>query len=236
MISDIPFRWKRENYAGGENVMLQLFNRKNHKKKVAADVKGGGYDMKGMDLKKKAGMKPLFWAFSGGLALLALYFLILSVANSFNHAIEQFIDLWPWVSALVIGFGIQAGLYSHIRHEIRQRKSSAAATSSVAAAGGISTTSMVACCAHHVTDVLPILGISAAVVFLNQFQDLFLTIGVMSNLVGMTLMLRIIQKHHLFSTGNGILSRLMKIDMTRSLYVVSTFSAFLIIVTLFRSI
>ncbi len=31
--------------------------------------------------------------------------------------------------------------------------------------GGTSVTAMVACCLHHVTDVLPILGVSAAAEF-----------------------------------------------------------------------
>jgi len=139
--------------------------------------------------------KPALWGMAAGLALLTVYFLIVSIAESFSHSIEQFRELWYWISLLVAGFGIQAGLYTYIRGVMKLRKETGIATSSMAAAGGISTTSMVACCAHHVTDVLPILGISAAVVFLNQFQNLFLTVGVLSNLIGISLMLKIIQKH-----------------------------------------
>ncbi len=180
--------------------------------------------------------KPVFWGITAGLTLLTVYFLILTIANSFNHSIEQFQQMWYWIILLVLGFGTQAGLYSYIRQEIRLRKHSGVATSSVAAAGGISTTSMVACCAHHITDVLPILGISAAAVFLNQYQTLFIVIGVLSNITGITLMLRIIQKNGLYKQGQVIFSKLMRLNMDESFYVVSLFSAFTFLVTLYMSI
>jgi hypothetical protein len=144
--------------------------------------------------------------------------------------------LWYWITLLVLGFGIQAGLYTYIRGVMKLRKETGIATSSMAAAGGISTTSMIACCAHHVTDVLPILGISAAVVFLSQFQNLFLTIGVLSNLIGISLMLKIIQKHELYQSEQRIIPALMKINMNKSFYFVGVFSAFILLVTLYRSV
>jgi hypothetical protein len=181
-------------------------------------------------------LKPALWGLFAGLSLLTIYFLILTVANSFGHAMDQFRDMWYWISILVLGFGIQATLYAHIRGVLKARKESGVATSSMAAAGGISTTSMVACCAHHVTDVLPILGLTAAVVFLGQYQDLFLMIGVLSNLIGITLMLRIIQKHGLFQGNQKVLAGMMKLNMNKSFYFVSIFSAFTILAMLYNSI
>lgn len=180
--------------------------------------------------------KPLFWGLTAGLSLLAVYFLILTIANSFSHSIEQFREMWYWILLLVAGFGIQAGLFAYIRGVMKFRKESGLATSSIAAAGGMSTTSMVACCAHHLTDILPILGVSAAAVFLNQFQDLFLTIGVLSNLIGISLMFRIIQKHKLYQQDQRIFSALMKFNMNRSFYFVSIFSVFVFLVTLYKSV
>jgi hypothetical protein len=95
---------------------------------------------------------------------------------------------------------------------------------------------MVACCAHHVTDVLPILGVSAAAVFLNQYQDVFIIVGVLSNLIGITVMLRIIQKHDLYKSDQKILAFFMKLNMNRSLYVVSIVSAFTFMVALYNSL
>lgn len=141
--------------------------------------------------------KPFLVGAGGALALLALYFAILSWANSFSHALEQLASLWFWVGLLVIGFGIQVGLYAFIRSALRKRM--AHATAEVAVAGGISTGSMIACCAHHLTDVLPILGLSAAAVFLAKYQMPFIYLGVASNAVGITLMLGIIQRHNLYA-------------------------------------
>lgn len=133
---------------------------------------------------------------SGSIGLLIIYFGILIWANSFSHALEQFSEMWYWISILVIGFGIQLGLYSYIRSNIR--KKIPGATAEVAAAGGISTGSMIACCAHHITDVLPIIGLSVAAVFLVKYQLPFILLGIFSNLVGITMMLDIIQKYELY--------------------------------------
>jgi hypothetical protein len=176
------------------------------------------------------------WGIIAGTTLLSIYFLILTVANSFTHAVEQFKLMWYWITLLVVGFGIQAGLYTYIRGVLKLRKQSGVATSTVAAAGGISTTSMVACCAHHVTDVLPILGASAAVLFLSQFQNIFMMIGVLSNVIGINLMLKIIQKNELYEKNGSILPALMKLDMKKTLYFVSSFSVVTFLITLYINI
>lgn len=180
--------------------------------------------------------KPVLWATIAGLSLLSVYFLILTLANSFSHSIDQLKEMWQWITALVLGFSIQAGLFAYIKNVMKLRKNSGAATSSMAAAGGISSTSMVACCAHHVTDILPILGASAAVVFLGQFRDLFLTVGVLSNLIGISLMLKIIQKHGLYENRQRVFSTLMKLDMDMSFYFVCVLSSVVFLAALYISI
>ncbi len=94
--------------------------------------------------------------------------------------------------ALTGGFGIQAGLFSFIRQSIRERRASA--TGSVAASGAISAGSMAACCAHHLTDILPFLGLSGVAIFLTDYQIFFIIIGVLSNAVGIAIMLETIQR------------------------------------------
>ena len=68
---------------------------------------------------------------------------------------------------------------------------------------------------HHLADIVPILGVSAASLFFVKYQSFFLAIGVASNLLGITIMLRLIQKQELYSAGHGILGRLMKFNMGR---------------------
>jgi len=174
--------------------------------------------------------KSVKWAFIGSLSLFIIYFSILSIANSFKHAIDQFIQMWYWVSLLVIGFGIQVGLYSFIRNSMKQKLAGAA--TEVAASGGISTGSMIACCAHHLSDVLPIIGLSAAALFLDRFQTLFIVVGVLSNLIGINMMLKIIQDNKLYVKKNGFLYRILTINMRKSLYAVVAFSVIIFLIEL----
>ncbi len=127
--------------------------------------------------------------------LLVVYIGIITLAEGIEHALDQTVELWYWVVALAGGFGIQAGLFSFIRQGLRERKASA--TASVATSGGISAGSMAACCAHHLTDFLPLLGLSGLAAFFASYQVLFIIIGVLSNLVGITIMLETIQRHGL---------------------------------------
>jgi hypothetical protein len=179
--------------------------------------------------------KPLVYGLAASLALLLIYILVLSIANSFSHALIQFLDLWYWMTPLIVGFGFQVGLYTHIRQATQATRVFGTAKSSLTAAGGVSTTSMVACCAHHVTDVIPVLGISAAAIFLNQYQTLFLAIGVLSNLVGINLMLKIIQEHNLHSNKNTLMKNLMGLSMKKTLYGTTSLSVAVILVLLFNS-
>ena len=48
---------------------------------------------------------------------------------------------------------------------------------------------MVACCAHHAVELFPILGLSAAALFLSDYQEQFLIFGVVANLMGILMML-----------------------------------------------
>ena len=60
--------------------------------------------------------------------------------------------------------------------------------------GATSGTAMIACCAHHLADVLPILGLSGASIFLTQYQKPFLALGLSINLFGIAYILYILQK------------------------------------------
>lgn len=127
--------------------------------------------------------------------LLGVYFGIITLAQGWSHALDQTGRLWYWVAALAGGFGLQAGLLSFIKQGLRQHQM--AASSSVGASGVISSGSMAACCAHHLSDILPLLGLSGLAIFLTRYQIFFIVLGVLSNIVGITIMLETIQRHGL---------------------------------------
>ncbi|MFQ6616759.1 MAG: hypothetical protein ACE5HZ_08380 [Fidelibacterota bacterium] len=164
---------------------------------------------------RKARKKSIIWGAVGGVLLVGIFFTIVSLANSFGHAIDEFTQLWYWISPLTVGFGIQVGLYAHVRQTIELKKQAAGATPAVVTAGGVSTVSMVACCAHHLTDFLPLLGLSAAAAFLSAYQVMFIILGIIANLLGITFMLSIISKHRLYFDANRWLARLAGYNFDR---------------------
>ncbi len=125
--------------------------------------------------------------------LAALYLGIVSWAESPKHALELFWgDRWLTIP-IIVGFGIQGALYTtlkkHLFVPVAQPGPSGALTS---AGGATSTIAMVACCAHHVTDVLPILGLTAAAAFLAEYQIPFMVAGLATNVAGIAVMLAIL--------------------------------------------
>lgn len=143
--------------------------------------------------------KRILWPVGAGLAgaglLTLLYFGIVSWAEGPQHAVELFWeDRWI-VIPIITGFGLQAALYIILKKRlfvpVANNGPSGALTG---AGGGMSTVAMVACCAHHVTDVLPILGLTAAAAFLAEYRIPFMLIGLGTTLLGIVVMLVILVK------------------------------------------
>ena len=136
----------------------------------------------------------------GGLALLALYLGLVIWAQGFGHAREL---LWQdryFVAAIAGGFGAQAALYTYVRMTIARARL-AGATGFTAAGTGTSTAAMVACCAHHVADALPLLGLSAAAIFLNEFRLPIMGAGIAMNALGVAVLARIALRQRRIVSG-----------------------------------
>jgi len=127
---------------------------------------------------------------AAGVLLLLVYAGTITLAQGLEHVLEETARLWYWVLPLAGGFGVHAGLFSFLRQSLLKRRAS---TAGVAGSGGISAVSMVACCAHHLSDVLPLLGLSGLATLLVNYQLFFITVGLLSNAVGITIMLETIQ-------------------------------------------
>lgn len=141
-------------------------------------------------------------AFLLGSALIASFYLgILTWAQGWDYAASQFSrDRW-YVLPILLGFGIQTALYSILRWRLFLPAPSAGPDGALTpvrgmmgASGGTSATAMVACCIHHVTDVLPILGLSAAASFLTRYQRPFMLLGLGMNLLGIIVMLVVLHR------------------------------------------
>jgi len=132
----------------------------------------------------------------GFTGLLLVFVSVLALSNqTLAGALFEARRLGFWVLLLASGFGLQLRLFMHIRYQIRQRM--AGATAEVAASGAVSTGSMIACCSHGLVNLLPIFGISAAAALLARYQMPLIIFGVFSNLIGVTIMLGLAEKHQI---------------------------------------
>ena len=138
---------------------------------------------------------PLAAFLLGSVFIASFYIGILTWAQGWDYASSQFVrDRW-YVMPIIVGFGVQAALYTVLRFRLFIPViSTGPAGSMMGASGGTSATAMVACCIHHVTDVLPILGLSAAASYLTRYQRPFMLVGLGMNLIGIVIMLLILYR------------------------------------------
>ncbi len=143
----------------------------------------------------RAGTAPLLRPLAAGavavLGLLVFYLGIITLAQGWAHASAQLVDDRPFIAAIVVGFGTQVGLYTYLRG-LHART----AVGGVAASSGTSAAAMLACCAHHLADVLPMVGVAGAAVFLNTYKTPLLWLSIAMNLAGVVYLLRKIRQQH----------------------------------------
>jgi hypothetical protein len=144
---------------------------------------------------------PITALLLGSAFIASFYIGILTWAQGWEYASSQFVrDRW-YVIPIIVGFGVQAALYTILRFRLFIPVTSTAHTGTMTpikgvmgASGGTSATAMIACCIHHVTDVLPILGLSAAASFLTRYQRPFMLVGLAMNLIGIGVMLVVLYR------------------------------------------
>ncbi len=122
---------------------------------------------------------------AGAAFLPALYLGLISLAQGPGHAFDQLRADLPYVLAIAVGFGTQVGLFVELRAIHARQRASGALT---AASAGAGSAAMLACCAHHLVDVLPLVGLSAAAVFLADYRTPLIAISLGLNVLGIVVM------------------------------------------------
>lgn len=131
----------------------------------------------------------------GATFIAGIYFGIITWAQGWSYAVGQFNLNRSYVLPIWVAFGIQAALYSILRFRLfLPAISTIRAGAVMGTSGGTSVTAMVACCLHHVTDVLPVLGIGAAATFLTRYQRPFMLIGLATEVMGILVMLMVLYR------------------------------------------
>ena len=138
---------------------------------------------------------PLAVGLLGSLGLAGLYFAIVSLAESPEHALDLAWQDRFIIGPIILGFGIQLGLYAVLKTGAYVPSGTSAKGGAMAgASGGMSAAAMAACCAHHLTDVLPFVGLTAASAFLAEYRIPFMLVGFATTLIGIVVMSIVILK------------------------------------------
>ncbi len=133
---------------------------------------------------------PLAAFILGSTLMAGIYFGIVTWAQGWDYASKQFLLNRWYIVPIYVSFGIQSALYSILRFRLFIPNTTTGHTGAMmGASGGTSATAMGACCLHHVADLLPILGLSAAATFLTRYQRPFMLAGLGLNLIGIIVML-----------------------------------------------
>ena len=127
------------------------------------------------------GARSIAIGLAGAAALLGAYLGIISLAQGVEHAVAQLASDAPFVGLIAAGFAAQIALFAELRAVDRHHRTAAAIT---AAGTGTSAAAMLACCAHHLVDLLPLVGLSAAAVFLNAYKTPLFLVGIGMNVIG----------------------------------------------------
>ncbi len=122
----------------------------------------------------------LYGTFASSL-LLGVYFAVLSLVSGWNFAQDQFSVFWYFIVGLALGFGIQIGLYTHLRGLIKGKHGEGKV---LGVTGTTSTAAMISCCTHYLVNLLPILGAVGIVTFVAQYQVELFWVGLLFNLGG----------------------------------------------------
>lgn len=129
-----------------------------------------------------------------GLAMAGFYLAVMFLTMKSAYVVwDTFVQFWYLIVGIIIGFGVQIGLWVCVKSYSRHEGPGAVAGVSGATSG----TAMLACCAHHLADVLPILGLVGAGAWLTQYQGPILVLGLSINFIGIAYMLNVINKHKL---------------------------------------
>lgn len=126
-------------------------------------------------------IRPIQFGAGALVLLLVIYFGVVTLISGMDFALEQFAAFWYFIVPLALGFGIQVGLYIHLKNLVGQHGASGKV---VAVSGTTSTAAMISCCAHYLVNIVPILGITGFLTVVAEYQIELFWLGLAFNAAG----------------------------------------------------
>jgi hypothetical protein len=146
----------------------------------------------------KISLKPTLYSILSFILMLLFYFSVISIFESFTYAVRKFQTSGVLILLLSLGFAVQIFLHVYM-NQIAKLKGGKLAT---ATSGITSGTAMVFCCLHHITDLLPVVGISIFGLLSPSFETIWMTIGLSINLIAILFLLGHMKKHQAYTEGS----------------------------------
>ncbi len=137
---------------------------------------------------------PFVFGASAGILVVLFNISIASLAEgSFEQGYQVFLSNGIFVYLIPLAVSVQMGLFRYHRNITT---GNIAGTEKMGVAGSAtSSLTMVACCLHHVSDILPSIGLILAVSsFLIQYKNAIIIIGLLANVAGSIYIARAIIK------------------------------------------
>ncbi|HKY74227.1 MAG TPA: hypothetical protein VJ246_02870 [Patescibacteria group bacterium] len=132
-------------------------------------------------------MRIITSVFDGTVAMFALvawYFTVMRIfAGSWQVGMQQLLNLWPYMTFLIVSFGTYVGSTSFVKRKNRQ-----------GTATGVSAGTMVLCCLHHLSDVAILASASSLITVLGSYQPVLLFAGGLANTVMTIKIIRMVKR------------------------------------------
>jgi Cu+-exporting ATPase len=125
--------------------------------------------------------KAILAALAASLVLLGLYFGVLTLVSGWDFTLDQFLTYRYFITALAAGFGIQVGLFVHLKALVQGARKQGVV---LATSGTASTAAMVSCCTHYLANIAPIIGAAGLVTLATQYQVELFWVGLAFNVAG----------------------------------------------------
>ena len=129
--------------------------------------------------------KAWVYGISAVLIVVAINLIVLSLLGFPLMATEIIRKYFILLVLLIGGFGFQVGLFVYFK------SLSAISCTTTVASGSVAGISMLLCCSHYLLNILPFLGALvgiSALASLSKYTVYFLLFGILSNIIGISVM------------------------------------------------
>ncbi|MFA4845214.1 MAG: hypothetical protein WC654_01500 [Patescibacteria group bacterium] len=128
---------------------------------------------------------PYLWGVGGAFCITSIFYLVQALGmQSLEAPVGFMLDRWYLVAPLIVGFGIQVGVFRAIHLLARH-----GGGGTMAASGSISSGTMLMCCMHNLVLLFPILGVSGLAVFFSTYQTQVFLVSIVVSYFGVGYMI-----------------------------------------------